>query len=323
MRLLLLFSLLLFPTGLSAEPGRPAMKIEKTSEGCWIKEGERRVLFYQRTTRSLDGKYARANYVHPLMDLDGNEITEDFPADHPHHRGVFWAWHQCLVGSSRAGDGWACQDFNWQVDQVRQQQKRNWAALHVRVTWSSPAISDDNGQPVPLVAERTTIRVPRAGPQMQVIDFDIELNALVPELKLGGSNDAKGYGGFSPRFTMPADVEFLAQSGQVKPATTAVEGGGWMHLRGDFGGRGSESGITIMCHPSVPGFPQAWILRRSGSMQNAVYPGAEAVPLEIGSPWRFRYRLLLHRGPVDAAQIEQHYQEYSRSDTARTGWPVH
>ena len=312
MRFLLLLSLLLLPTGLRAEPGRPALTFEETSEGCWIKEGDHKVLFYQQATRSLDGKYARANYVHPLMDLDENTITEDFPTDHPHHRGIFWAWHQCLVDSRRAGDGWACQDFTWQVKQVRQQQKRNWAALKVEVTWSSPAILDESGQSVPLVAEQTTIRVHRAGEKMRVVDFDIQLNALVPELKLGGSEDAKGYGGFSPRFTMPAEVYFLGQSGPVEPVSTAVEGGGWMHLRGDFGSRGSESGITIMCHPSVPGFPQAWILRRSGSMQNAVYPGAEAVPLEMGSPWRLRYRLLLHRGSVSAEEIEQHYQQYSR-----------
>lgn len=312
MRLLFLFSLLLVPTWLPAEPGRPAMTIEKTSEGCWIKEGNQKVLFYQRRTRSLEGQYARANYVHPLMDLDGNEITEDFPADHPHHRGIFWAWHQCLVGSSSAGDGWACQDFNWQVKEVHQRQKRNWAALEVHVTWSSPAFTDKDGQPVPLVKEQTTIRVEREDENQRVIDFDIKLRALVPELRLGGSTDAKGYGGFSPRFKMPADVVFQGQTGDVEPTSTAVEGGGWMDIRGDFGNRGSESGITIMSHPSVPGFPQGWILRRSGSMQNAVYPGAEAASLNIGCPWRFRYRLLLHRGSVDAAEIEQHYQEYSR-----------
>ena len=217
-----------------------------------------------------------------------------------------------VVGSSSAGDGWACQDFHWQVEQVRQQQKRNWAALQVHVIWSSPAFKGKDGQPVPLVKEQTTIRVERADENQRVIDFDIELRALVPELKLGGSKDAKGYGGFSPRFKMPANVVFQGQTGEVEPTSTAVEGGGWMHLRGDFGNRGSENGITMMCHPTVPGFPQSWILRRSGSMQNAVYPGAEAVPLKIGSPWRFRYRLLLHRGSVDAAQIEQHYQEYSR-----------
>ena len=48
--------------------------------------------------KAKDGKLARANYVHPLLDLDGEPLTEDFPADHPHHRGVFWAWHQVRIG---------------------------------------------------------------------------------------------------------------------------------------------------------------------------------------------------------------------------------
>jgi len=314
MRLLLsLLLLLLLPAGLQAEPHRPSMRFEQTSEGCWILEGEQRVLFYQRMTRSLDGAYSRANYVHPLYDLDGSVITEDFPADHPHHRGIFWAWHQCLVGTSPTGDGWACKDFDWQVNHLRRQRSRHWAALHLQTTWSSPTLSDETGQPIPLVAERTTIRVWRAKAGQRAIDFVIQLQALVPGLKLGGSQDQKGYGGFSPRLKMPAEVVFQGQSGLVEPTSTAVKGGGWMDIRGDFGDHGSESGITIMCHPSVPGFPQPWILRRTGSMQNAVYPGAEATPLTMANPWRFRYRVVLHRGSVDADQIEQLYQHYSSS----------
>ena len=48
---------------------------------------------------------------------------------------------------SSAGDGWACQDFNWQVEEVRRQQKRNWAALEVHVTWSSPAFKGKDLEP--------------------------------------------------------------------------------------------------------------------------------------------------------------------------------
>ena len=51
------------------------------------------VLVYQLQENSLDGDWPRAGYVHPLYDLDGKIFTEDFPEDHRHHRGVFWAWH--------------------------------------------------------------------------------------------------------------------------------------------------------------------------------------------------------------------------------------
>src|SRR5687768_7013453 len=80
--------------------GPPALKAVTTDDGVWLQEGDTRVLFYQRRPKAKDGKHARANYVHPLLDLDGEPLTEDFPADHPHHRGVFWAWHQVTVGGT-------------------------------------------------------------------------------------------------------------------------------------------------------------------------------------------------------------------------------
>ncbi|SVB38186.1 uncharacterized protein METZ01_LOCUS191040, partial [marine metagenome] len=60
---------------------QPALKTKVTADGVLVTEGDAKVLFYQRTTKSRDGKHARANYVHPLYDLNGNVLTEDFPAD--------------------------------------------------------------------------------------------------------------------------------------------------------------------------------------------------------------------------------------------------
>jgi hypothetical protein len=34
----------------------------------------------------------RCCYVHPLWAPNGVVVTDDFPKDHYHHRGVFWAW---------------------------------------------------------------------------------------------------------------------------------------------------------------------------------------------------------------------------------------
>ena len=67
------------------------IRIAETDQGFVITEGPEKVMIYQRKHKSLDGKYTRANYIHPLYGLDGEVLTEDFPRDHPHHRGVFWA----------------------------------------------------------------------------------------------------------------------------------------------------------------------------------------------------------------------------------------
>ncbi|MGI9428583.1 MAG: DUF6807 family protein [Bythopirellula sp.] len=121
-----------------AERLNAKLTTEKTSEGYWVYEGGHKVLFYQTAAKSIEGRWRRANYVHPLFDLDGNEVTEDFPNDHRHHRGVFWAWHQCLVGSRSIGDGWLCTDFDWDVRRVRTVHTRDGAKptpLDIEKTW--------------------------------------------------------------------------------------------------------------------------------------------------------------------------------------------
>ena len=35
---------------------------------------------------------ARSGYIHPLVGPGGAVLTADWPVDHPHHRGVYWAW---------------------------------------------------------------------------------------------------------------------------------------------------------------------------------------------------------------------------------------
>lgn len=43
----------------------------------------------------------------------------------------------------------------------------------------------------------------------------------------------------------------------------------------DHGAIAWNGGLTVLMHPSTTGFPQPWILRARGSMQNAVYPGRQ------------------------------------------------
>jgi hypothetical protein len=95
------------------------IRITVTEEGFAISEGSDKILAYQRKHRSQDGKYTRANYIHPLYGLDGEILTEDFPPDHPHQRGVFWAWHQLWLSDMKIGDPWATQESRWNVYNVK------------------------------------------------------------------------------------------------------------------------------------------------------------------------------------------------------------
>lgn len=310
----LLCGLLLFPAAdLAAAPpaasssaGGPLSATEN-DQGVWITEAERRVLFYQRQRKSHDGHYGRENYVHPLYSLDGEVLSEDFPADHLHHRGIFWAWHQLWVGSQHAGDPWVAKDFAVDVQSVTvAQPKADAIALEIAGIWSSPAVTDADQQPLPLVREQTVIRVHRSDASTQRIDFEISLQALAAEVKLGGSEDAKGYGGFSVRTVLPAGTTFTARQGAVVPQIEAIDAGPWINIATE------RWGLAILTHRSNPGFPHPWILRQQRSMQNPAYPGREPITVPQDRPLVLRYQLILHRGQLTSTAIDRLEQEYQR-----------
>ena len=314
--------LLSFVTALRAE----RITVTSTKEGClFTQECATKILFYQRRPKSLNGKFERANYIHPLYDLDGQVLTEDFPVDHPHHRGIFWAWHQVRVDGKLAGDSWIGRDFSWDVQRVDViQDDGQSAAIDVLVIWKSRLVTDGTGQPIPLVKEMTTVRVCRKEWGTRKIDFVIRLVALQPKVRIGGSENEKGYGGFSTRIRLPENIRFAGESGDLTPQTVAVEGGAWIDMTACFGENRSISGLSILSHPSLPGFPQPWILRRSGSMQNPVFPGRESVALSMTDPLVLRYRLIVHRGETDGDKIrrwQKAYAEQKVSNALRTGLP--
>ena len=49
----------------------------------------------------------RSSYLHPVYTPNGAVVTDDFPRDHYHHRGISWTWPVVRVGGSQY-DLWTC-----------------------------------------------------------------------------------------------------------------------------------------------------------------------------------------------------------------------
>ena len=301
----------------AARVEQSAVRITKDPHGYWFAEGDTKVLFYQAERKALpDGQAARSNYFHPLYDLDHNVLTEDFPKDHIHHRGIFWAWHQVRINGKTVQDQWVNRDSFWTVRDAQLGSDGDSASLALRVGWESPQFTDAQGKRRPFVEERSVTRVHRTEGAIRKIDFHQRLTALVDGVEIGGSDDAKGYGGFSFRVVMPADIRFRGAQGVVAPVENAVSPSPWMDLSGSVGASG-KSGLTVLTHPSTTGFPQSWILRARGSMQNAVYPGRQPSAIPRARPVILRYRIVLHRGELSSAEIERLQAEYARESITR------
>jgi len=311
-----------------------------------ISEDGNPVLVYQIEETSLDGKWPRAGYVHPLYDLKGEVMTEDFPDDHKHHRGVFWAWHHLSVGDLILGDPWLCKDFVRQCVQstqhVIQVRGEECIGIELKTLWKSPLLKDLNAEMLPIVEERARIIIHPSTARQRLIDFDISLTAMLRDVRIGGSDDVKGYGGFSPRIKLNSKQVFRFESGEVEPKKVAIQGGPWVDISDQ------KRGLTIMTHPENPvanrssQTPEAvasesetvasesetvasesetagqddqqsrlWILRRKRSMQNAVYPGRTPVPLSKDNATRLRYRLVVHDGQMAAERLQAIYNEFA------------
>ena len=290
---------LLFSTLVNAQ----SINLEKTSEGAWILETGEKVLFYRAKTKSLEGKYARANYIHPLYNVDGYELTEDFPEDHLHHRGIFWTWHRTMIGDKQMGDAWECKDFIWDVvDFGKKKSDDTSMTLQTKTLWKSPKWTDADGTLKPIMEEVAEITIHRKNAHFRVIDFKISLLALEENMKIGGSDNAKGYGGFSVRMKMPKDIKFSSAAGEIEPITNQISAGSWINVSGAMAVNEGKGGVIIINHPENPMYPEKWILRKKGSMQNAVYPGEIPVAVSTLEATVLKYRLVVY-----TSEMQQNY----------------
>jgi hypothetical protein len=279
----------------------------KSDEGIEILDNHKKVLFYQVRPKSIDGKYERAGFIHPLYSFNEKSLTEDMPRDHPYHRGIFWAWHQIICNNKQIADGWISENISWEPSKLQVHKKKKSVTLDSEMLWKS--ILDYN-MPTAIVKEHTKIRVYRSTGQYRVIDFDIQLFALRDNLKIGGSDDEKGYGGFCLRLKLPEDISFVSRDTQVIPRETAVHAGPWMDFTGSFDGNDlPKIGVAVFSNDSNPVPLQEWILRKKGSMQNIAYPGRTPVELSKNG-LRLRYRLIIHDNKMESSDLENLYQEY-------------
>jgi hypothetical protein len=295
----------------SGEKSRSLFRITEADQKIEVREDTNIVFIYQKKPKTLDGVYVCNNYIHPLYNLSGDVLTEEFPPDHPYHRGVFWAWHQLYVDGRRLGDGWTNDSIAQDVVSVKYVSGKDQVQFKIDVSWRSLVYG--NGKP--FMNEKTIITVHKSDASLRKIDFDIRLTAAVPHLQLGGADDQKGYGGFCVRMRLPDGLTFTSDNGPVTPQEMQIKAGPWMDFSGMFDISPQISGLTILCHPSMPDYPEPWILRQKGSMQNVVFPGRERIDVPVNKPLVLRYRIIIHNGDAASLNIPRLQEEYARTES--------
>lgn len=257
-------------------------------DGVTITENDQPVLFY-RTKPASGAEPGRLNYVHPLYAPDGTILTEDRPADHLHQRGLFWSWHQVRLGDRAVADGWFMKGLTFVVKKTAfKTDSAGVGTLTLDVDWIV-----SSGPELAYVARETTrVKVQPLKKGARRIDFDTSIIPTVDGLSLGGSDDAKGYGGFSMRLIAPDRLLFSSGGKTVAAAVTPVTAGRSMGFAWPNQPGLERWGVGLSC--KVDGRPiSQWILRKELSMQNCVWPGRAPVALVKDKPLRLQSAVVI------------------------------
>ena len=296
--------------GAAETTGGFALKpVSQKSLGLW--EGGKPVLVYNHGVISKEGvpaRYNRACYVHPLYGLDGEVLTDDFPVDHRHHRGVFWGWPHVRIGGKEY-NSWVPGSMSYRLDRwVRKEADKRRARLEAINGWyvGEKKVAD----------ERLRITVLPAGADGRAIDLDFTWTATDRPIELKGAA-GKSYGGLTVRFNtrfrekggiQAKDVTITAPQGVTKK-DLAIAPLPWADFTAPLAAGGQRSGLALLVHPSHPDYPPTWLTRHYGCLCIG-WPGVKAGTLQPGKAVRCRYRLWIHRGQVDLKALTAAYKAY-------------
>ena len=249
---------------------------------------------------------ARSTYVHPLYGLDGEVLTDDFPKDHYHHRGLFWAWPHVRIGNKHY-DLWMLKGIDQRFERwLARKAGRDGATLGVENGWF---VGDRKA-----VREEVWIYASPSDKDERFLDIELSWVPLGEPLTLEGA-EGKSYGGLTLRFALRTNTVITTILGQGDKDLTMTRLP-WADLSARFGGREQASGAAIFVSPDHPDFPPEWLTRHYGVLCLG-WPGVKPKTFQPGDTIRCRYRVWIHRGSPDTEQVKQLYHAYEQEQAKK------
>ncbi len=226
----------------------------------------------------------RCCYIYPLYSPAGVSPLDDFPKDHWHHRGLFWAWPIVETGGQRY-DLWMQFTARHRSASVPKTSVVAGAAALEAVNFWEAGGKD-------IVRETLALKVRPVRNLARELEVALTWEALSAPVSIAGSAEAgKSYGGFCARFA-PRENTVLRADGVTLANDEDRTPRRWAELQASYGGR--PVAVRITPDPADPGAPYQWCLRHYGFI-GASFPGrtdtVDHYTLEPGKPLTLRFRV--------------------------------
>lgn len=317
--LLIVLASVIVPTGAAppaSEQGMRAIYDQATGHAT-LAEGETPILVYNYKTVEIPDdlldrvapaaqKFAlpRSDYIHPLYGPQGEVLTDDWSPDHPHHRGIYWAWPEVDFEESR-GDLHALQQvFARPTGEIEVAASPKWGQIRAENVWRWEDETD-------IVHETVLLRAYPENQQGRLIDLTLTFTALVDRVSIA-RRETNHYGGLNFRF---AALQQLAISEQNDPPS-ATPCRSWASLSGIPPSAKERVTLTIIQRRDNPHYPGGWVAYPELPWLQPLFPAdGERYQLEKAKPLTLNYRLWIYRGQVaNTNQLDRQWNAYQVGD---------
>ncbi len=254
--------------------------------------------------------FRRGGYLHPIRTLSSRLVTDDFPPNHIHHHGVWWAW-TLTEFDGRKPDFWNMGDGKGRVEFVSAGEP--WSGRLAAGVTARHRFVDLTASPAVTVLNETwhiTTQLESPAPGAWMFDLVSEQEcATAHTLRL----PMYRYGGIGLRGNWAWNgkdaTHFLTSEGETNREKGHATRARWCDMAGDVDGK--RAGMAILSHPENFRHPEPMRIHPTEPFFNFAPQQAGDMVIKPGTKYVWRYRFVIHDGPPDRAALDRIWNDYA------------
>jgi hypothetical protein len=299
---------------------KPAVDFTRRSDGLDFKIGGLRVFSFVTTPSGLPSKdikpvFLRGGYIHPVFTPSGHLVTDDYPSDHYHHHGIWFAWTKTEFEGAHP-DFWNVGDGTGRVEFVSLDGA--WSGpVHAGFKSRQRYVALTGAAPKTGLNEQWEVRIYNVGQRSKgdkakrYFLFDIVATQqcasnsplVLDEYRYGGMG-IRGHRNWKDK----SKVWFLTSEGKTREDGNATRGR-WFRMSGPVDNE--MVGIAVLDHPNNFRSPQPMRLNPDDPFFNYAPSQLGRFEIKPGEKFVLRYRYVVADGATDKTELDRLWNDYA------------
>ena len=294
---------------------KTGVDLTRRSDGLDFKVGGRSVFSFVTTPSGLPTKeikpiFLRGGYIHPVFTPSGRLVTDDYPSDHYHHHGIWFAWTKTEFEGAHP-DFWNVGDATGRVE--FESLDGSWTGpVHAGFKSRQRYIALIGAAPKPVLNEQWEVRVYNVGQGgKRYFSFDIvatqqcasNSSLVLEEYRYGGMG-VRGHRDWKDK----SKVSLLTSEGKTRENGNATRAR-WVHMSGLVDNE--TVGIAVLDHPGNFRSPQPLRLHPDDPYFNYAPSQLGRFEIKPGEKFVLRYRYIVADGAPDKTELDRLWADYA------------